>query len=103
MSKELKTSIAEAHSIALQIYHENRAKETIDSILKSLGLYWRTWPEEKPEMGQDVIIKYWHTPTNGQSLWIIEEGSLLNETTWRQLQGEEVYGWIPMEALKVLP
>ncbi len=32
-----------------------------EEVLKSLGLYWRHWPEEKPQNGQIVFLKCLHS------------------------------------------
>lgn len=69
-------------------------------------LRWRVWPEEKPEVDEEVIVKYWNPPPIGykEGAWIIETAELLDKNTWRNLYDKEIstLKWLPLSSLKVL-
>ena len=88
-----------------QIKEDSEIPEIICSFetsLKMAGLYWRKWPEEKPEVNENVIVKYSSQVGLKPKVIIIEQGSLLSEDFWRQLYDEEILGWMPYSALEVL-
>lgn len=70
-------------------------------LLKSLGLYWRTWPENIPEDREKVLLKSYINEV--YTLWFsvvhISQWSS-NEKLMEVRDGDE---WLPLEALKVLP
>jgi hypothetical protein len=74
--------------------------------LKSLGLYWRKWPEEKPEMPMECIIKTknglhygeWENICNFNYETIGQEW----DTTDHLIAPRDGDQWLPLAALKVL-
>ena len=58
MSEEHKSNYCKKHMI-LPSYDESICREcdSDNKTLKSLGLYWRKWPEEKPQLGSNIILK----------------------------------------------
>lgn len=77
---------------------------TKGDLLKSLGLYWRTWPEEKPKYAERCMII--------SHKGILQHGTYeYRSTVWeyddddggRCYPCESGDRWLPLEALKGLP
>lgn len=72
--------------------------------LKSLGLYWRTWPSEKPHLGDYVLIiskrpgihEWVHAAYVGTDQFLTWE----NVALFKLHDGDQ---WLPLKALEVLP
>ena len=74
--------------------------------LKSLGLYWRKWPEEKPEQPMECIVKTKQCGLGYGSwedvLWGNEIIRQEWDTTDHLIAPDDGDQWLPLSALEVL-
>lgn len=72
-----------------------------EEILKSIGLYWRTWPEKKPEEGERCIV--WMDSGDyfmGTHAGIVRQWN--HDSGWKVVikTGDR---WLPLSVLSILP
>ena len=84
--------------------NEQISKDTTEDNLKSLGLYWRTWSEEKPKIGDLVVV----IANAGGTLdcaigWYVRANRFLPKGHHIHVRLPDDARWIPWRALEVLP
>ncbi len=84
--------------------NEQISKDTKEDDLKSIGLYRRTWPHEKPHLG-DYVLTISKRPGIHEWVYAAYVGTdrfltCENVTPFKLHDGDQ---WFPLSALEVLP
>lgn len=72
--------------------------------LKSLGLYWRTWPDEKPQLGDVVVIIANVSGALDCAIgWYLGANRFLPKGHHIHFKLQDGERWMPWKVLEVLP